>query len=64
MDPIDLIHLQITLEYALDASGRLVPFPGSSEQGLYIVYKAENHASRALARSLGAVWYADVVCYA
>lgn len=39
MDPIDLIHLQITLEYALDDAGRLVPFPGSGEQGLYIIYR-------------------------
>ena len=39
MNPLDLIRLQITLEYQLDALGRLVPFPGSSEQGLYIVYR-------------------------
>ena len=39
MDAIELIRLQITLEYALDGAGRLVPFPGSSEQGLYIVYR-------------------------
>ncbi len=39
MNPIDLIRLQITLEYDLDKAGRLVPFPGSSEQGLYIVYR-------------------------
>ncbi len=39
MNPIDLIRLQITLEYALDDAGRLVSFPGSSEQGLYIVYR-------------------------
>ena len=39
MDAIDLIRLQITLEYALNDAGRLVPFSGSSEQGLYIVYR-------------------------
>ena len=39
MNPRELIRLQITLEYALDEAGRLVPFPGSSEQGLYIVYR-------------------------
>jgi hypothetical protein len=39
MNPIDLIRLQITLEYDLDKAGRLVPFPGSTEQGLYIVYR-------------------------
>jgi GNAT superfamily N-acetyltransferase len=39
MNPIDLIHLQITLEYTLDDLGRLVPIPGLREQGLYIVYR-------------------------
>jgi hypothetical protein len=39
MNPIDLIRMQITLEYTLNDAGRLVPFPGSSEQGLYIVYR-------------------------
>ena len=39
MDPLDLIHLQITLEYQLDLAGNLVPFAGSSEQARYIVYK-------------------------
>ena len=39
MNPVDLIRLQITLEYDLDESGRLVPFPGSTEQGLYLVYR-------------------------
>lgn len=39
MNPIGLIRWQITLEYALDEAGRLMPFPGSSEQGLYIVYR-------------------------
>ena len=38
LNPLELIQLQITLEYALDELGLLVPFPGSSEQGLYIVY--------------------------
>jgi GNAT superfamily N-acetyltransferase len=39
MDPLDLIDLQIRLEYAKVQNGLLVPFPGSSEQGLYIVYR-------------------------
>lgn len=39
MEAIDLIQLQITLEYALNDAGQLVSFPGSSEQGLYIVYR-------------------------
>jgi len=38
MKPIDLIHLQIYLEYQLDPRGMLVPFPSSSEQALYLVY--------------------------
>ncbi len=37
--PIDLIHLQISLEYQLDDHGMVIPFPGSSEQALYIVYR-------------------------
>ncbi len=39
MNPIELIQLQITLEYSLNEAGRLAPFPGSSEQGAYIVYR-------------------------
>ena len=35
---------------------------GSGRVALYS-YKSRNEASRALAHSLGAVWYADVVCY-
>lgn len=42
MKPVDLIELQITLEYALDEKGFLVPFPGSSEQAVYIVYRYED----------------------
>ncbi len=41
-DTVELIHLQICLEYQLDANGDLVPFAGSSEQAFYIVYR---HAS-------------------
>jgi RimJ/RimL family protein N-acetyltransferase len=36
---LGLIDLQIHLEYQLDSNGLLVPFPGSSEQGLYIAYR-------------------------
>jgi hypothetical protein len=39
MNPIELIALQISLEYDLDAQGLLVARPGSSEQGLYNVYR-------------------------
>ncbi len=39
MKSIDLIHHQISLEYQLDLNGMLVPFPGSTEQALYIVYR-------------------------
>ena len=39
MNPLDLIHLQITLEYQLDPAVNLVPFAGSSEQARYIIYK-------------------------
>jgi GNAT superfamily N-acetyltransferase len=39
IDALGLIDLQIRLEYALDGGGRLLPFPGSSEQGLYIAYR-------------------------
>ncbi len=39
--PDDLIKLQINLEYQLDREGLLVPFPGSSEQALYIVYRSD-----------------------
>jgi hypothetical protein len=38
MRQIDLIHLQISLEYQLDLNGWLVPFPDSTEQSFYIVY--------------------------
>lgn len=38
MDPIDLIHLQIRLEYQIDQDGLLVPFLGSTEQALFLVY--------------------------
>jgi hypothetical protein len=38
MQPLDLINVQIRLEYVLDTEG-LVPFPDSSEQALYIVYR-------------------------
>jgi GNAT superfamily N-acetyltransferase len=39
LDALRLIRMQIELEYGLDAAGRLVPFPGSSEQARYIVYR-------------------------
>lgn len=39
MNSLDLIKLQISLEYQLDAQGCLVPFPGSGEQAWYIVYR-------------------------
>jgi hypothetical protein len=39
MQPLDLIQLQIRLEYQLDQHGWLMPIPGSTEQALYIVYR-------------------------
>jgi hypothetical protein len=39
MNPINLIDLQIRLEYAQVQDGLLVPFPESTEQGWYIVYR-------------------------
>jgi HAD superfamily hydrolase (TIGR01509 family) len=34
-----LIQLQVELEYRLDAQGRLVPLPGSTEQAYYLVHR-------------------------
>src|SRR5665647_1421249 len=39
MKSIDLIHHQISLEYHLDLDGWLVPYPYSTEQAYYIVYR-------------------------
>jgi GNAT superfamily N-acetyltransferase len=39
MNPVDLVQLQISLEYQLDAGGLLVPFDNSSEQAYYVVYQ-------------------------
>ncbi len=39
MQSLDLFHLQINLEYQLDKDGSILPFPGSSEQAWYLVYK-------------------------
>ena len=39
MDPLELIHMQIGLEYRLDESGLLEPCPGSTEHALYLVYE-------------------------
>ena len=34
-----LVRLQIELEYQLNPQGRLVPFPGSTEQHRFILYR-------------------------
>lgn len=39
MKPLELIKLQIRLEFKLNLNGWLVPFVNSSEQALYIVYR-------------------------
>jgi hypothetical protein len=39
MHPVELIDLQVTLEYQLNGDGFLVPFPGSAEQACLIIYK-------------------------
>jgi hypothetical protein len=36
-----LVNLQIGLEYRVDGSGRLVPFPGSSEQAWFVCYAGD-----------------------
>ena len=36
---LELIDLQIRLEYQLAADGRLIPFAGSQEQARYITYR-------------------------
>ncbi len=38
MKPVDLIQLQINLDYQLDPQGYIVPSPFSSEQAWYVVY--------------------------
>jgi hypothetical protein len=39
MESLDLIGLQIRLEYQVTSDGLLAPFPGSSEQAFYLVYR-------------------------
>jgi hypothetical protein len=39
MKPLELIQLQIKLEYKFNLHGWLVPYPNSTEQALYIVYR-------------------------
>jgi hypothetical protein len=38
LDSVELVDLQIRLEYNVDTDGLLVPFPGSIEQARFIVY--------------------------
>ena len=52
-----LVHLQIELEYQLSSQGRLVPFPGSSEQSRFIVYEVSNGYCRFLREDLP-----DAIC--
>jgi hypothetical protein len=37
MDAVDLINMQIHLEYQVDREGYLVFFPGSSQKARYLV---------------------------
>jgi hypothetical protein len=57
MKPLELIQLQIRLEYRLNLNGWLVPYPNSTEQALYIVYRHargfESFLSRLLPSELG-----------
>lgn len=39
MNPLDLILLQVGLEYRIDEADLLGPYPGSSEQAWYLVYQ-------------------------
>ena len=41
MTPLELIELNIRLEYSLDEAGLLVPFTGSTEQARFIIYRYE-----------------------
>lgn len=46
MNDEQLVRLQIKLEYQLNSQGRLVPFPGSTEQARFIVYELSNGYAR------------------
>jgi hypothetical protein len=41
-----LIQLNVTLEYALDAQGDLVPDPDSTERARFIIYRFGEHSAR------------------
>lgn len=41
-----LIQLNITLEYTLDEQGDLIPYPNSTEQARFIIYRAGEHLAR------------------
>lgn len=41
-----LIQLNVTLEYALDAQGDLVPYRDSTEQARFIIYRFGEHSAR------------------
>ena len=64
MKPADLIELQIALEYARQTVAAWAHEVIRSGRTAFYSYKVENQPSRALARSLGTEWYADVVGYA
>jgi len=52
MEPLDLIKLQIGLEYQLDEGGLLVPIHGSSEKAWYIIYHYANAFTEYFGREL------------
>ena len=42
MNDIELVRLQINLEYQVDHRGRLIPRAGSTERARFIVYSLQN----------------------
>lgn len=49
---VDLVRLQIGLEYRLDESGLLIPYPGSTEQAWFVCYQGDSRTLRFYRRDL------------
>lgn len=49
---VDLVNLHIRLEYRLDESGLLIPYPGSTEQAWFVCYRGESRTIRFYRRDL------------
>jgi len=72
MKPVDHIRIQMSLEYQLDSNGLLLPFPNSSEQAWYLIYRKTdstmpffNHhlpsdLPRVFSRQVVAAWAHDI----